>query len=503
MTQPSIHTAVPLSRHAWTRHSPITLWTAVSVVAVVAGMTVVLFNSGSSSNSSSKRQKRVKAASNKKHKIKEAPTDTGKLTRLLQLRIQALTIPGIINVGNTCFLAAVIQALAAQSTLLGLLDQQCKTSITLLSNGQQINSFGFTKTLYTFLQDLNQLSKNNQAYSPTPLIKLLERHASWLSGREEQDAYELFQLISQLLQQELNMIQRELQAYSLTNIIPTIEASDETQFKHKSPFCGLLSSQLQCVDCGQTSVLRLYEFDSITLALPNQWTCKLEDCLRTFARPEQIYDYECKRCSLRATLEHLSTVKSTRKTRLAMQMIEQRLSDTLEPSLDDLLVPVKRCYSSCMMKQTAVARGPRLLCLHLPRSTLLYGEAGKNSCAVLFKEILDLSVAYASNGWLPSSLSKASSQCPKTDPTASTSGLFYQLTAVIEHLGSHTSGHFVTYRRVRATDLLASVNAPTSLPTTTTTADRWFRVSDRQVQATTIDRVLSAQAYLLFYEQCH
>jgi ubiquitin carboxyl-terminal hydrolase 1 len=161
-------------------------------------------------------------------------------------------------------------------------------------------------------------------------------------------------------------------------------------------------------------------------------------------------------------------------------------------------VPVERRKSRSIMKQTTVARGPQLLCLHLPRSTLFYGEAGKNACAVQFGQVLDLSVAYARNHWLPSNLSKASSHNTQYDTV--TTGRHYQLTAVVEHLGSHMSGHFITYRRVRSFHLLASVNAPSSIPNTAIN-DRWFRVSDQHVEPITLDQVLTAQAYMLFYEQ--
>ncbi|KAI8051252.1 hypothetical protein BDF22DRAFT_744864 [Syncephalis plumigaleata] len=480
--------------------STIILWTAASLVAV-ASMTAILFGNSHSRKkltatataTAAKKQRRT--VNKKRNKTKEIPEENGQLSRVLQLRIQALTIPGMVNLGNTCFMAAVIQALAAQSTLLELLDHQCR----LLTHWHMsINNPTFTTALHELLEELNQLSRKQRACSPSLLIKRLEKHANWLAGREEQDAHELFQLLSQLLSEDMHLMYDQLQIHSLTNATTKGEPNQKLPFKHASPFCGLLSSQLQCTDCGQTSVLRLYEFDSISLSLPHQWTCTLEDCLRAFARPEQIFDYECKRCSLQATRDRLATAKPTKKTQKIMKMIDHRLRDTIEPSIDDLPIPVERRKSRSVMKQTAVARGPRLLCLHLPRSTLFYGEAGKNACAVQFGQVLDLSVAYARNHWLPSNLSKASSQCAQYDNAMT--GQHYQLTAVVEHLGSHMSGHFVTYRRVRASQLLTCVNAPSSI-SPTTVDDRWFRVSDRQVEPTTLDQVLTAQAYMLFYEQ--
>lgn len=65
----------------------------------------------------------------------------------------------------------------------------------------------------------------------------------------------------------------------------------------------------------------------------------------------------------------------------------------------------------------------------------------------------------------------------------------YKLTAVIEHIGDMFSGHFVTYRRspyVRAGEKFSS---------------RWLYTSDIAVREVTVDEVLRAEAYMLFYER--
>jgi hypothetical protein len=83
------------------------LWTAVSLVAVVS-MTAILFgNSHLRKKVAAGKQRRI--INKKRNKSKETLEDTSRLSRVLQLRIQALTIPGIVNLGNTCFMAAVIQ----------------------------------------------------------------------------------------------------------------------------------------------------------------------------------------------------------------------------------------------------------------------------------------------------------------------------------------------------------------------------------------------------------
>jgi ubiquitin C-terminal hydrolase len=56
----------------------------------------------------------------------------------------------------------------------------------------------------------------------------------------------------------------------------------------------------------------------------------------------------------------------------------------------------------------------------------------------------------------------------------------YTLTAVVQHIGSGTGGHYICYRRF---------------------ANRWFRMDDRNVVEVDALHVLRAQAYMVSYER--
>lgn len=64
----------------------------------------------------------------------------------------------------------------------------------------------------------------------------------------------------------------------------------------------------------------------------------------------------------------------------------------------------------------------------------------------------------------------------------------YKLTAVVVHLGDIASGHFITYRRA------PSVNGQ-RFP------DHWLYTSDVVVKKVSLSEVLTADAYMLFYEK--
>ena len=61
----------------------------------------------------------------------------------------------------------------------------------------------------------------------------------------------------------------------------------------------------------------------------------------------------------------------------------------------------------------------------------------------------------------------------------------YRLYAVVEHAGSFHGGHYTAY--VRDGDL---------------NADEWNHFSDTHVSRASVEQVLAAQAFLLFYARC-
>ena len=68
----------------------------------------------------------------------------------------------------------------------------------------------------------------------------------------------------------------------------------------------------------------------------------------------------------------------------------------------------------------------------------------------------------------------------------------YRLTAVVSHLGSVESGHFVTYRRGPIKP--KSEQEPQL-------AESWWLASDCRVEQVWLPKVLASQAYMLFYER--
>lgn len=70
----------------------------------------------------------------------------------------------------------------------------------------------------------------------------------------------------------------------------------------------------------------------------------------------------------------------------------------------------------------------------------------------------------------------------------------YRLWSVVVHLGSHNSGHFVTYRRIPSLEEEQPGRKANN-------DDKWWRISDEDVQIVEWALVKNAEAYMLYYEK--
>jgi ubiquitin C-terminal hydrolase len=97
--------------------------------------------------------------------------------------------------------------------------------------------------------------------------------------------------------------------------------------------------------------------------------------------------------------------------------------------------------------------------------------------------------------------------------------VIYRLWAVVVHLGSHNSGHFVTYRRIPSQP--SSDNDGVEEPNSNQSSlhrnhhqgsrkkalsmedveSKWWRISDEDVQIVDWYEVKNAEAYMLFFEK--
>ncbi|ORX83860.1 cysteine proteinase [Basidiobolus meristosporus CBS 931.73] len=337
-----------------------------------------------------------------------------------------------------------------------------------------------TRSLYLTLKELSRPLKHKQVYSPYDILSSLEKKKSWVSSRQEQDAQELFQLISSWLSEEAeDIFSRKL---SISPLDLDDQRSEASLRMVRNPFTGFAAHRISCVQCGYTDTIKHFAFDNISLTLPQTARCTLKECLRNYTSIDSLTDFNCRQCSLNATrcrikeaLSKATTQAKTLQLQSNLSLVEDALARDVSAELPE--VKITRITSKHTTKQVMFARPPPVLCLHLARSIYLSnGMLAKNPCLVEFPVQLDLS-PYCTDGHLSLSPLKPISTYRPSSPD---NHALYTLRSVVVHYGSHYSGHFATYRRREDCS--------------------WLRISDDKVEEVPLEEVLGCEAYMLFYE---
>ena len=280
-----------------------------------------------------------------------------------------------------------------------------------------------------------------------------------------------------------------------------------------SPFDALLAQRTICLDCGYCEAIRHFSTSEISLSVPamnvrtrtseitGTSACSLQECLALWSDLEQV-DWICWNCTLRKTLQavkadisskgaspvvaakhndsaangdtHASTNGSltpAKKKRLAqLRSKEAKLTRILQSGLsedevrqvsEDAASPwhnvlnniqLKKTISRLSTKQIMISRPPRILTLHLNRSSYSASSwaPAKNNRHVLFPEYLDLA-----DFTLQGSISLDGRQAMNSSSSGGGGGegegraeSVYRLAAIVVHYGSHSFGHYIAFRRV-------------------------------------------------------
>ncbi|XP_050187269.1 ubiquitin carboxyl-terminal hydrolase 16 isoform X1 [Myiozetetes cayanensis] len=141
-------------------------------------------------------------------------------------------------------------------------------------------------------------------------------------------------------------------------------------------------------------------------------------------------------------------------------------------------------------KQMLISLAPPILTLHLKRFQHAGFNLQKVNRHIKFPEVIDLAPF-------------CTAKCKNV--AEGNTKVLYSLYGVVEHSGTMRSGHYTAYVKMRTTnnhlsDLVLRGQSPQALETEPVKG-QWFHISDTHVQAVSVSKVLSSQAYLLFYER--
>ncbi|XP_009326079.1 PREDICTED: ubiquitin carboxyl-terminal hydrolase 16 isoform X2 [Pygoscelis adeliae] len=141
-------------------------------------------------------------------------------------------------------------------------------------------------------------------------------------------------------------------------------------------------------------------------------------------------------------------------------------------------------------KQMLISLAPPILTLHLKRFQQAGFNLRKVNRHIKFPEVIDLAPF-------------CTVKCKNV--AEGNTKVLYSLYGVVEHSGTMRSGHYTAYAKMRSmnnrlSDLVLRGQSPHALETEPVKG-QWFHISDTHVQAVSASKVLSSQAYLLFYER--
>ncbi|KAJ3099574.1 hypothetical protein HDU96_010674 [Phlyctochytrium bullatum] len=254
--------------------------------------------------------------------------------------------PGLANLGNTCFMNSVLQAMVALPALHAYVRDRCYfyysplVPVPLSDDTSEKPPLRVTEAMLDLCVALNDTRRTRRTLKPHGLIAALAAAKPGnrrLMCYEQQDAHELLQLITSTLTEE--EVPGVPAAWSVLDLrVVRAEAPDGRvalmgkrrgegeggrregvtvvraggvgvrPFRAgvgRNPFTGLLHNTMTCTQCGYTSSVRHDTFDNISLPVPVKSQVTIEDLLHAYVLPESIHEYVCDKCSYVATARKL------------------------------------------------------------------------------------------------------------------------------------------------------------------------------------------------------
>uniref|UniRef100_A0A8C6M595 Ubiquitin carboxyl-terminal hydrolase n=1 Tax=Nothobranchius furzeri TaxID=105023 RepID=A0A8C6M595_NOTFU len=464
-------------------------------------------------------------------------------------------VKGLSNLGNTCFFNAVIQNLSQTQLLRQILNEVTKEKISLEINpGASLDleplqveldqPGSLTLALCKLLNEIQESIKG--VVTPRDLFTQVCKKAARFKGFQQQDSQELLRYLLDGMRAE------ELKRVS-TGVMETLKQSkkgaDGEQLKALAKdyeknglpknfvdqvFGGEMMSTIMCQQCRTVSVVTEMFLD-LSLPVSNEVGQILCNGISTMELVEDEEDdatlvHKMQQVALDdAFIEDSDAMEQSTESgddvleakvytvinqdpelafnTLAARTVPERQECSVQSCLfqftevetltqnNSLLCVAcskqllrkaggskKNVYTDAL-KQMLISSPPAVLTLHLKR----FQQSGYSICKVNrhvnFPMVLDLASYCAAKC---KNISEGDSQ------------ILYSLYGIVEHSGTMRSGHYTAYIKVRPERLKTTSNG---IATEEPPKGSWFHVSDTSVQPVSESKVLSSQAYLLFYER--
>lgn len=381
---------------------------------------------------------------------------------------------GLNNLGSTCFMNSVLQALLHTPPLRNyfLSDRHNRYFCQRRRNGLRrrngssnvngnanANAKDSLKNLLCLACDLDALfsavfSGDRTPFSPAKLLYSWWQHAANLATYEQQDAHEFFISMLDGIHEKVDKDRSKVQS----------QGSGDCCVAHRV-FSGVLRSDVMCMACGFTSTTYDPCVD-ISLDLePNQ---------QVKTGPTKSH------CSSNGEAHHTNLNRNSRTSTLTGCL--DRFTRPERLGADQKFFCQQCQVRQESLKQMSIRKLPLVSCFHIKRfeHSSFRNTARKVDRYLQFPFSLDMA-PYLSSSILRSRFGNRvfSIEWENQDASDELSSEF-ELFAVITHSGKLNAGHYLTYLRL---------------------SNQWYKCDDAWITRVSESNVRAAQGYMMFYVQ--